>query len=47
MLKAPRFNIPVLAAAQIDGAGGLVIPLEVEEQDLGEDAAIYLPGSTN
>ena len=33
---------PALAAAQVDGAGGLDIPLGVEEQDhdLGEDAAI-------
>ena len=42
MLKAPRFNIPALAAAQVDGAGGRDIPLGVEEQDhgLGEVAAI-------
>src|SRR5271157_6270160 len=42
--ESPAFQHPgpALAAAQVDGAGGLDIPLGVEEQDegLGEDAAI-------
>ncbi len=40
--ESPAFQQPALAAAQVDGAGGLDIPLGVEEQDhgLGEDAVM-------